>query len=399
MSTAIEVWITGIGLVSSHGEGVEANWQALTAIDPQPVLDRENFAPYTVHPMPQIDWSGQIARRGDQRQMENWQRLGTYAAGLALDDAGMKGNAEICASMDLVVAAGSGERDVETDASILEEAKTRNDRDQLINDRLQNDLRPTLFLAQLSNLLAGNISIVHKVTGSSRTYMGEENAGTSAIENALSRIASGQSDHLLVGSAYNSERWDLLLPFELGHYMMRGDFADVWSRKGENEGMALGCVGVFLVLESAEHAMERGAKPYAKLTSAGSSLGSREPGETTKRVSQLMDQQNVPSASDGLAVVSGASGMQAISAEERQLLQQRFGDNVPVRGFCTMTGHTMEGNFPLGIALAAIAISKGGFYPPFASGQEIPATAAPTSILITNFSHWKGEGVGLVEQV
>ena len=44
-----------------------------------------------------------------------------------------------------------------------------------------NDLRPTLFLAQLSNLLAGNISIVHGVTGSSRTFMGEESAGVDAV--------------------------------------------------------------------------------------------------------------------------------------------------------------------------------------------------------------------------
>ena len=44
-----------------------------------------------------------------------------------------------------------------------------------------NDLRPTLFLAQLSNLLAGNISIVHGVTGSSRTFMGEEAAGVDAV--------------------------------------------------------------------------------------------------------------------------------------------------------------------------------------------------------------------------
>ena len=43
-----------------------------------------------------------------------------------------------------------------------------------------SDLRPTLFLAQLSNLLAGNISIVHGVTGSSRTFMGEEAAGVDA---------------------------------------------------------------------------------------------------------------------------------------------------------------------------------------------------------------------------
>ena len=39
-----------------------------------------------------------------------------------------------------------------------------------------NDLRPTLFLAQLSNLLAGNIAIVHGVSGTSRTFMGEEAA-------------------------------------------------------------------------------------------------------------------------------------------------------------------------------------------------------------------------------
>ena len=69
-----------------------------------------------------------------------------------------------------------------------------------------SDLRPTLFLAQLSNLLAGNISIVHGVTGSSRTFMGEESAGVDAVRIALARIAAGQSDIALVGGAYNGER-------------------------------------------------------------------------------------------------------------------------------------------------------------------------------------------------
>ena len=46
-----------------------------------------------------------------------------------------------------------------------------------LNERLMSDLRPTLFLAQLSNLLAGNIAIVHGVSGTSRTFMGEEVAG------------------------------------------------------------------------------------------------------------------------------------------------------------------------------------------------------------------------------
>ena len=71
-----------------------------------------------------------------------------------------------------------------------------------------SDLRPTLFLAQLSNLLAGNISIVHGVTGSSRTFMGEESAGVDAVRIALARIAAGQSDIALVGGAHNGERRD-----------------------------------------------------------------------------------------------------------------------------------------------------------------------------------------------
>ena len=79
--------------------------------------------------------------------------------------------------MDMVVAAGGGERDEAVDAGILAASESRNDRDVLLNEKLTTELRPTLFLAQLSNLLAGNISIVHKVTGSSRTFMGEEGAG------------------------------------------------------------------------------------------------------------------------------------------------------------------------------------------------------------------------------
>ncbi|TGV56900.1 beta-ketoacyl-ACP synthase, partial [Mesorhizobium sp. M00.F.Ca.ET.149.01.1.1] len=83
-----DVVITGIGLVSSLGEGPDAHWQKLMQPGFQPVLEAERFAPYTIHPLPEIDWNLQIAKRGDQRQMETWQRLGTYAAGLALDDAG-----------------------------------------------------------------------------------------------------------------------------------------------------------------------------------------------------------------------------------------------------------------------------------------------------------------------
>jgi 3-oxoacyl-[acyl-carrier-protein] synthase II len=213
--SANDVVITGVGIVTSQGVGAEPHVALLTAAKPPKArVETERFAPYPIHPLPEIDWSQQIPKRGDQRQMENWQRLGVFAAGLALDDAGLKDNLDACGSMDMIVAAGGGERDINVDSLIVDESLKRNDREQLLNEKLTTELRPTLFLAQLSNLLAGNISIVHKVTGSSRTFMGEEAAGISAIETAFARIKAGQSTHTLVGGAFSAERLDIILLFE-----------------------------------------------------------------------------------------------------------------------------------------------------------------------------------------
>ena len=112
-----EALITGIGIVSCLGEGVDAHWQALSGA--QPHADTATFAPYVVHPIAPLDYDKQIPKKGDQRQMEPWQRIGTYAAGLALESAGAKGNAELLEKMDMIVAAGGGERDLAVDSTIL----------------------------------------------------------------------------------------------------------------------------------------------------------------------------------------------------------------------------------------------------------------------------------------
>ena len=126
-----------------------------------------------------------------------------------------------------------------------------------------NDLRPTLFLAQLSNLLAGNIAIVHGVTGSSRTFMGEEGAGVDAARIALARIAAGQSDIALVGGSQNGERKDLLMLYEFGDFNLKDKFAPVWARH-EKPGFALGSVGAFLVIEFAEPMRRRAAQSRSR---------------------------------------------------------------------------------------------------------------------------------------
>src|SRR6478736_5184880 len=223
-----EVWITGIGILSCLGEGADAHWQKL--LTAQPSADATTFAPFVVHPLAPINFDAQIPKKGDQRQMENWQRIGTYAAGLALESAGVKGKADILARMDMIVAAGGGERDVAVDSAILSGMPGAANPAAFLNERLMSDLRPTLFLAQLSNLLAGNISIVHGVTGSSRTFMGEEMAGIDAVRIAHARIGAGQSEIALVGGTFNSERPDMLLLFDFAGFVLKNKFSPVWAR-------------------------------------------------------------------------------------------------------------------------------------------------------------------------
>jgi 3-oxoacyl-[acyl-carrier-protein] synthase II len=388
-----EVWITGIGIVSSLGEGLDAHWDALNARRIN--VDEKRFAPYIVHPLAPVSFDAQIPKKGDQRQMEAWQRIGTYAAGLALDSAGIKGNQEILGRMDMIVAAGGGERDVPVDLAILNAYLGGNSSPGFLNERLMNDLRPTLFLAQLSNLLAGNIAIVHGVSGTSRTFMGEEAASIDAARISLARIESGQSDIALVGASHNGERSDLLILYEFGDFNLTDKFAPVWARS-ENSGFALGSAGVFLVLESREHAEARGAKPYAKLTKVVADLAQRkQPGAVTKSLEALWPKLGVP---DNGNLITGATGAEPVTSEEKNFLRQHPG--LAVRATGTMFGHTLETQFPLGLALAALSISRGALFPPNdPTGLEVEMSAPPTQIVVMGAGHWQGEGMALVEAI
>ncbi|MDP3895707.1 MAG: beta-ketoacyl-ACP synthase [Mesorhizobium sp.] len=386
-----DVVITGIGLVSCLGEGAEAHWQAFMAPVVPPVTDSTRFPPYTIHALPEIDWGLQIPKRGDQRQMETWQRLGVYAAGLALDDSGIKGDAGLCATMDMIVAAGGGERDEEVDANILEASLSRNDTEILLNEKLTTDLRPTLFLAQLSNLMAGNISIVHNVTGSSRTFMGEESAGISAVETAAARLRAGTSSHVLVGGAFQTEHPDMLLGYELDGHLQHGAWEPLWHRSAEGGGVISGSGAAFLVLETREHAVARGRTPYAIIDRVASSRTNRAPGALAAGIGRLLDALAAPGG-DRL-VISGASGaIDATAAELSALEGSAF------RGISALIGHVKEAEFPFAIALAALAISRGAALPALDNMVETPFDGAPDAVLATTVGYYRGEGAALIRK-
>jgi 3-oxoacyl-[acyl-carrier-protein] synthase II len=390
-----EVWITGIGIVSALGEGLDQHWARLNA-GGEPPYDDKTFAPYITFPVTPLNLDSQIPKKGDQRQMEAWQRIGVYAAGLALTDAGVAKNTDILDKMDMIVAAGGGERDIAVDSAILTDVRKAEKPEAFVNERLMSDLRPTLFLAQLPNLLAGNISLVHGVVGSSRTFMGEEASGVDAVRVAHARIAAGQSEISLVGGAYNGTRWDLVLLFKLGTPLLEPPFKPVWDR-GPKGAIALAAMGAFVVLESREHAEKRGAKPIAKLTAVLSSRNLRRPGDAGATLRQEWQELADRVQKDAAVVISGASGAEPATSEERAVLSEI---GLPVRATATHIGNGMEAQFLANIALGCQAIRAGTLFPACGSGDQGEAPAGGIrQTLVTSVGHWRGEGLALVERM
>ena len=258
-----------------------------------------------------------------------------------------------------------------------------------------NDLRPTLFLAQLPNLLAGNISLVHGVVGSSRTFLGEESAGVDAVRVAQARVAAGQSEVTLVGGASHGARWDHLLVFELGGAPLKGKFAPVWDR-GPEGGIAYASLGAFLVLESPDHAQARGARPRARISAIRSDRNRRQQGEIEATLRRQWDAIAAQVDRAHAAVISGATGLEPATSAERRVLA-KFG--LPVRNTGTYIGHGIEAQFPANLGIGCTVLEHGKLFAPSGSGDMGESPPALSQLIVTSVGSWRGEGLALLERV
>ena len=395
-----EVCITGYGLLSPLGETPAARWAALD--DPavrRARIDEAATAPFPIHTIGDYDLDAQVARPGDRRAMGPMMQYGAYAAGLALDMAGLKGDAELLQRTHMIVASGGGERDLELDRRILEGAPGRDNRDKWITAQIADGLRPTLFLAQLPNLFAGNISIVHKVAGSSRTFMGEESAGADALRIAHRRLVAGQGDIFLVGAAFAAARPEIQISYNAGGLLLRGGFADLWSRP--DAGICFGAAGAFLVLESRASAAARGVAVRAVLRGVESDRTDRRTGDPAATARRQLDRLGMGAVGRETAVLSGASGAGAatgITAAERAMLE-RLGEGVPVRGTAQAVGHAVEAAFLQNVILAVACVERGEVFAPLVPDTAVEAVGAgPVArALVTGWGHFRGEALALVD--
>ena len=228
--------------------------------------------------------------------------------------------------MQLIVAAGGGERDYAVDGQILTGLAKADNPGVFLNERLMGDLRPTLFLAQLSNLLAGNISIVHGVTGASRTFMGEESSGVDAIRIAHERIASGQDEIFLVGGAYNAERPDVLLIYEMGGFLWKKPYRPGLGAPGggrrhdpRHRAPASWCSNPASMPPRAARSRSRPSRASPPTAPAA------RPGSVEAALHALSKQLGAKPD----VVLSGATGVKGITDEEQAALKRHRAEGAP----------------------------------------------------------------------
>ena len=99
-----------------------------------------------------------------------------------------------------------------------------------------------------------------------------------------------------------------------------------------------------------------------------------------------------------IAVISGATGAEPATAEERAWLKSLPG--VPVRATGSMLGHSLEPQFVMNIALATLALGREKLFPPAdSSGVEQGYQGPLDQIAVTAVGHGRGVAMALVEAV
>jgi len=391
------VCVTGFGLVSPAGSEATEVWEKLQSERPwTTTIDASRFAPFLYHREAAFDASTQIKTRTHIRSMGRAQLNGTHAAGLALQSAGIKDDAELLARTELLVACSAGDNDVEIDTSILAGAANHVDEkrerlDIFLNARLMG-MRPSLYLNQLPNLFAANISICYGVIGSSLTFIGDEVAGMNAVNTGYQRIKAGQSDIVLVGGVSEGARLHYLESFAAKEELLEGDFVEIWER--QNDRTCFGNGAGFLVLESEAHARRRGADIKCFLSGLELSHAPRSKASAPHQTRRLVER--MPLSGSALAQVITCSNVsRATLAEEESFWVERTPN---YQNICNVVGGMLEAALPMSLALGALSLQRKATLPPVSTRHErAKRRENPGQLVIACWGRSRGESVALLE--
>ena len=266
------VVVTGLGLVTPLGSGVEATWTRLVA--GQSGLGA--IQSFDVSDLP-AKVAGQVPRGDsaegrfnaddwvppkDQRKMDEFIVYGIAAAEMAIRDSGWSApNDEARERTGVMI--GSGIGGLQT---IYEGAVT-------LKEKGPRRISPFFIPAALINLASGHVSIRHGFQGPNHSAVTACSTGVHAIGDAARLIALDDADVMIAGSAEAAVSRLGIAGFAAARALSTSydDTPQRASRPWDKgrDGFVMGEGAGIVVLEELGHAKRRGARIYAEVTGYG----------------------------------------------------------------------------------------------------------------------------------
>ena len=266
------VVVTGMGIVSPLGCGLEETWKRLVAGESGASkvdrFDVSDIACQIACMVPYGDGSNgtynpdQWMEPKEQRKVDKFIVYGVCAATQALQHAGWKpaSHEDQCATGVLI---GSGIGGVE---GIADTAIT-------LKERGPRRVSPFFIPGRIINLASGYVSIEHGLKGPNSSVVTACSTGSHAIGDAGRMIALGDADVMVAGGTESPVNRISLAGFAAVRALSTG-FNDTPTKASrpydkDRDGFVMGEGAGVVVLEEYEHAKKRGAKIYAELIGYG----------------------------------------------------------------------------------------------------------------------------------
>lgn len=266
------VVVTGLGLLSPFGMGVEHGWKELlsgrSAAKRVTEFEVEDLPCKIAHVIPRGDGRNgtfnpeAVLEPKELRKIGDFILYGIAAADEALKDSGWrpKTHEEQCATGVLIGSGIGGIEGIAENALILKERGPRR-------------ISPFFIPGQIINLVSGQVSIRHGLKGPNHAVVTACSTGAHAIGDAARLIQWGDADVMLAGGAEAPVTRLSLAGFAACRALSteRNDTPEKASRPydRDRDGFVMGEGAGVVVLEELEHAKARGAKIHAEVTGYG----------------------------------------------------------------------------------------------------------------------------------
>ncbi|MDH6229958.1 3-oxoacyl-[acyl-carrier-protein] synthase II [Mesorhizobium soli] len=266
------VVVTGMGLLSPFGVGVEHGWRELltgrSAARRVTEFEVEDLACKIAHVIPRGDGSDNTFNPEAYLEPKELRKIGDFilygiaAADEALKDAGWepKTPEDQYASGVMIGSGIGGIEGIAENALILKERGPRR-------------ISPFFIPGNIINLVSGQVSIRHGLKGPNHAVVTACSTGAHAIGDAARLIMFGDADVMVAGGAESPVTRLSLAGFAACKALSTGrnETPEKASRPydRDRDGFVMGEGAGVVVLEELEHAKARGAKIYAEVVGYG----------------------------------------------------------------------------------------------------------------------------------